>query len=68
MVSKLLFRKRPNQEPEYDMDEIRKKLEETDFEKGDTMALIIAAMITIIPVMLIMILAIVGVIWLIFLR
>jgi len=50
------------------MEEMRQKLKETKFEKGDTLALIIAAMITIIPVVLIMILAIVGVIWLFFLR
>lgn len=64
----MLFRKRNAPKPEYDMEEMRQKLKETNFEKGDTLALIIAAMITIIPVVLIMIAAIVGVIWLFFLR
>lgn len=50
------------------MEEMRQKLKETNFEKGDTLALIIAAMVTIIPVVLIMIAAIIGVIWLFFLR
>ncbi len=64
----MLFRKRNTPKPEYDMEEMRQKLKETNFEKGDTLALIIAAMVTIIPVVLIMIAAIIGVIWLFFLR
>lgn len=50
------------------MDEIKQKLKETNFEKGDTLALIIAALITIVPTILIVILSILGIIWLFFLR
>lgn len=64
----MLFRKRDVPKPEYDMDEMRKKLKETKFEKNDTLALIVAALITIVPVVLIMIIAIIGVIWLFFIR
>ena len=50
------------------MEEIKQKLQETDFEKGDTLALIIAALITIVPAMLIIIASILGIVWLFFLR
>jgi len=64
----LLFRKRPTPKSEYDMEEIKQKFKETQFEKGDTLALIIAAMITILPAMLIIIASILGIVWLFFLR
>lgn len=51
-----------------EIEEARVKLKETKFEKGDTLALIIAAMITIVPVVFIMITLIIGVLWLFFLR
>lgn len=68
MVSKLLFNKKPNKNPEFDIEEIREKLKETSFEKNDGLALIIAALVTIVPTMLIVIGSILGVIWFIFLR
>jgi len=43
-------------------------LKNTEFEKGDMMAMIIAAMITIMPAMLAVIGFMIGVVWLIFLR
>ncbi len=50
------------------MDEIKEKLRNTQFEKSDYWALTIAALITIVPVILLIISFFVGVIWLIFLR
>ena len=67
-MNKLLFNKQPKKEPEFNIDEIREKLKETNFEKSDSTALIIAALITIVPTMLLVIGSILGVIWLIFLR
>ncbi|PKM87769.1 MAG: hypothetical protein CVU85_05240 [Firmicutes bacterium HGW-Firmicutes-10] len=57
--------------PKYTKEEIRdyeEKLKNTDFEKGDMMAMIIAAMITIMPAMLAVIAFMIGIVWLIFLR
>lgn len=68
VVSSLLFRKRPTPKSEYDMEDIKKKLKDTNFEKGDTLALIIAALITIVPAMLIIIASILGIVWLFFFR
>ncbi len=50
------------------MEEMRQKLKETEFEKGDTLALIIAALVTIVPFLLVIVSVIIGIIWLIFLR
>jgi hypothetical protein len=64
----VLFRRRKVEEPQYDMEEMRQKLKETEFEKGDTLALIIAALVTIVPFLLVIVSVIIGIIWLIFLR
>ncbi|NLA78595.1 MAG: hypothetical protein GX845_03475 [Erysipelothrix sp.] len=64
----MLFRRRKVEEPQYDMEEMRQKLKETEFEKGDTLALIIAALVTIVPFLLVIVSVIIGIIWLIFLR
>jgi len=64
----LFFSKRPKQHEDVDMDEIKEKLRNTQFEKSDYWALTIAALITIVPVILLIISFFVGVIWLIFLR
>jgi hypothetical protein len=64
----LIFKRPKNQESEYDYDEIKAKLKETDFEKGDLLALTIAALITVIPVMLLVLSIMIGVIWFIFIR
>ncbi len=68
MVSKLSFFNRPKQTPEFDPEEMKEKLKTVDFEKGDVFALIVAALITVIPTMLLIIGAMMGIIWLIFLR
>ena len=44
------------------------KLKETQFEKGDLLALIIAALTTFVPAMLLVIGFMLGIVWLIFLR
>ena len=67
-MSNLFFSKRPKQHEDVDMDEIKEKLRNTQFEKSDYWALTIAALITIVPVILLIISFFVGVIWLIFLR
>jgi hypothetical protein len=64
----LIFKREKNQESEFDYEEIKAKLKETEFEKGDLMALTIAALITIIPVMLLVLSIMIGVIWFIFIR
>ena len=48
--------------------EANRKLKETEFEKGDLLALIIAALATFIPMMLLVLGVMVGIIWLLFLR
>jgi hypothetical protein len=64
-----LFFNRPKpKESEFDYEEIKAKLKETDFEKGDLMALTIAALVTIIPAMLLVLSIMIGVIWFIFIR
>lgn len=64
----MFFKKRSKQASEFDIDEIKAKLKETDFEKGDLTALIIAALVTVIPVMLLIVGIMMGVVWLIFIR
>jgi hypothetical protein len=64
----LFFRRPKPQESEFDYEEIKAKLKETDFEKGDLMALTIAALVTIIPAMLLVLSIMIGVIWFIFIR
>jgi hypothetical protein len=64
----LFFRRPKPKESEFDYEEIKAKLKETDFEKGDLMALTIAALVTIIPVMLLVLSIMIGVIWFIFIR
>jgi hypothetical protein len=64
----LIFKRPKHQESEFDYEEIKAKLKETEFEKGDLMALTIAALITIIPVMLLVLSIMIGVIWFIFIR
>jgi hypothetical protein len=64
----LIFKREKHQESEFDYEEIKAKLKETEFEKGDLMALTIAALITIIPVMLLVLSIMIGVIWFIFIR
>lgn len=44
-----------------------KKMEELEFEKGDTLALIIAALITLLPVVLLFLGALSLIIWIIYL-
>ncbi|MBS3971458.1 MAG: hypothetical protein KGZ84_00420 [Erysipelotrichia bacterium] len=63
-----MFKREKHQESEFDYEEIKAKLKETEFEKGDLMALTIAALITIIPVMLLVLSIMIGVIWFIFIR
>ncbi len=48
--------------------EANQKLRETEFEKGDLLALIIAALLTFIPMMLVVLGVMVGIIWLFFIR
>jgi uncharacterized membrane protein YqjE len=48
--------------------EANQKLRETEFEKGDLLALIIAALITFVPMMLVVLGIMVGIIWLFFIR
>lgn len=64
----MFFKKRRKQESEFDIEEIKAKLKETDFEKGDLLALTIAALVTVIPVMLLILSIMIGVIWIIFIR
>ncbi|MBS3991020.1 MAG: hypothetical protein KGZ51_03040 [Erysipelothrix sp.] len=64
----MFFRRPKPQESEFDYEEIKAKLKETDFEKGDLMALTIAALVTIIPAMLLVLSIMIGVIWFIFIR
>jgi len=68
VVNKLSFFRKPKRTPEFDLEEIREKLKTVEFEKGDTLALIVAALITIIPAMLLVIGAMMGIVWLVFLR
>jgi len=64
----LSFKRPKKQESEFDYEEIKAKLKETEFEKGDLLALTIAALVTIIPVMLLVLSIMIGVIWFIFIR
>lgn len=62
-----MFRKRRKKLLENEEENL-KKLEDLEFEKGDVSALIIAALITLLPVVLLVLGIFTFIIWLIFLR
>lgn len=49
-------------------EEIQEKFKDVELEDSDVTAMIIAALITFVPVVLLMLFAVYGIIWLIFLR
>jgi len=67
-VNKLFFNRPKPKKSEFNYVENYAKVKETDFEKGDLLALTIAALVTIIPVMLLVLSIMIGVIWFIFIR
>lgn len=63
-----MFNRRLKKYTKEEIEEYERKLKDTQFEKGDISAMIIAAMITFIPMMLVVLGVMVFVIWLFFLR
>lgn len=61
-------RPKPKKYTKEELEEFNRKLKETPMEKGDMGAMIIAAMITIMPVIAVMLAVLVGIIWFFFLR
>ena len=59
---KAVFRKKTKEE----LDEHYNKIEEVELEKGDFLAMVIAALITFLPVVIIAMVVIFGLIWLVF--
>jgi uncharacterized RDD family membrane protein YckC len=51
-----------------EVEESKRKLKETEFEKNDLAAMIIAALIAFVPMMLLVLGIMLGIIWFIFLR
>lgn len=63
-----MFNRRLKKYTKEEIEDYERKLKDTQFEKGDITAMIIAAMITFIPMMLVVLGVMVFVIWLFFLR
>lgn len=63
-----MFNRRLKKYTKEEIEDYERKLRDTQFEKGDIAAMIIAAMITFIPMMLVVLGVMVFVIWLFFLR
>lgn len=61
-------RPKPKKYTKEELEEFNQKLKETPMEKGDMGALIVAAVVTIMPVIALMLAVLVGIIWFFFLR
>ena len=61
-------RPKPKKYTKDELEEFNRKLKETPMEKGDMGALIVAAIVTIMPVIALMLAVLVGIIWFFFLR
>jgi pyruvate/2-oxoglutarate/acetoin dehydrogenase E1 component len=61
-------RPKPKKYTKEELEEFNRKLKETPMEKGDMGAMIVAALVTIMPVIALMLAAFVAVIWFFFLR
>lgn len=61
-------RPKPKKYTKEELEEFNQKLKETPLEKGDMGAMIVAAIVTIMPVIAVMLAVLVGIIWFFFLR
>lgn len=61
-------RPKPKKYTKEELEEFNRKLKETPLEKGDMGAMIVAAIVTIMPVIAVMLAVLVGIIWFFFLR